>query len=41
MRPIRRVGRSARPLTHVRVRSRLLLAAAFRLGHLSALSRTQ
>jgi hypothetical protein len=44
MRPIRGVGRSARPLTHPKVRSRLgcaparVLGAALRLGHLSALS---
>jgi hypothetical protein len=36
IRPIRRVGRCARPLTHVQVRSRIVLAPALRLGRLSA-----
>jgi hypothetical protein len=36
IRPIRRVGRSARSLTDVEVRSRLVLAVALRLGRLNA-----
>lgn len=36
IRPIRRVGCSARSLTHVAVRSQLVLAAALRLDRLSA-----
>jgi hypothetical protein len=36
IRPTRCVGRSARSLTHVQVRSRLVLAPALRLSRLSA-----